>query len=528
MSSAPSTLPQVSARDTKSHYGAIILGAGLSGLAANIQLKRKLGFTDVFCYEKSADIGGTWNHNRYPGAACDIPLSLYSFSFAAPKDVWTQWAAQPQILEYLHSVQKKFEVNNIAFHHMVLEARHSRQTGLWTIQVKDLKTGETKTRTCNILISALGGLANPNDPSFDVRDFNGDVFHSAQWNFDVSLKNKDVVMVGNGCSAAQIVPEIADEVKSLTQIARSRQSIIRRPLAPDNTLVHWAKKYIPGFAWVLRTIIFLIMERMFRVSDVKRGAKDRDYLLKDTKKYIREVAPEKYWDALEPDPSPSFASTADFDIAAKRRVFDSGYYAALNNPKVDLVQDDALESVKGDTVTTKNGRKFKADVIVLCTGFKVHDYLFPVKIYNSEGVSLQDRLRDNKVSVYQGTCVADFPNLFWLMGPNTATGHSSVIFTSEAQITMMRKLIKPILSQLKPSTNGEPAPTVEVTPAAQEQYSKKIRNEMKKKVWEKDGGVSWYVNKDTGLCTALYPFSQIHFWWNASFPKRVDFKYIGA
>ncbi|SCV74893.1 BQ2448_7922 [Microbotryum intermedium] len=517
MSPTPNSTPQVSARDTKSYYGAIILGAGLSGLAANIQLKRKLGFTDVFCYEKSADIGGTWNHNRYPGAACDIPLSLYSFSFAPPKDVWTQWAAQPQILGYLHSVQKKFEVNNIAFHHMVLEARHSRKTGLWTVQVKDLKTGEIKTRTCNILISALGGLANPNDPTFDVRDFNGDVFHSAQWNFDVSLKDKDVVMVGNGCSAAQIVPEIADEVKSLTQIARSRQSIIRRPLAPDNTLVHWAKKYIPGFAWLLRTIIFLIMERMFRVSDVKRGTKDRDYLLKDTKKYIREVAPEKYWDALEPD----------FDIAAKRRVFDSGYYAALNNPKVDLVQDDALESVKGDTVTTKNGRKFKADVIVLCTGFKVHDYLFPVKIYNSAGVSLQNRLRDNKVSVYQGTCVADFPNFFWLMGPNTATGHSSVIFTSEAQITMMRKLIKPILSQLKPSTTGESAPTVEVTAAAQEQYNKKIRNEMKKKVWEKDGGVSWYVNKETGLCTALYPFSQIHFWWNASFPKKADFKYIG-
>lgn len=161
-------------------------------------------------------------------------------------DVPHQWAAQPHILNYMHSVQRKFDVNNIAFHHLVSEARHSRETGLWTLKVKNIKTGEEKTRTCNVLISALGGLANPNLPPFNPEDFNGKVFHSAEWDQSVSLKGKDVIVVGNGCSAAQIVPEIVDEVKSLTQIARSKQSVIRRPLAPDSAAVHFCKKYIPG------------------------------------------------------------------------------------------------------------------------------------------------------------------------------------------------------------------------------------------------------------------------------------------
>ncbi|KAK4047414.1 hypothetical protein OIV83_005461 [Microbotryomycetes sp. JL201] len=505
---------QVSAPDNKDHYGVIILGAGVSGLAANIQLKRKAGFTDVICYEKSDEIGGTWNHNRYPGAACDIPLSLYSFSFAPPYNVNSQWASQPQILGYLHDVQDKFKVNNIVFKTLASEARYSRESGLWTVKVKDIATGKERVRTCNILISAVGGLANPNFPPFDPTLFDGPVFHSAEWDQSVSLKDKHVVVVGNGCSAAQVVPDIQHEVASVTQVARSRQSIIRRPLAPDNTLVHWMKKWIPGFAMLLRTIIFFVMESHFKISDIRRGKRMREHVLKDTEKYIQETAPKKYWKDLQPD----------FDIAAKRRVFDSGYYDALNNPKVELIQDDTVVTAKGHEVVTKNGKRIPADVIVLCTGFRVQDYLFPLKIY-ADDVSLQDKMRESKVSTYRGTMVEGFPNYFWLMGPNTATGHSSVIFTSECQVTMMLKLVKPILNKISKVELQLPAPSIEVTHEAQQRYNEAVRNEMKKKVWEKDGGVSWYVDQKTGLCTTLYPWSQIHFWWHSLWPNKSDFSY---
>lgn len=143
-------------------------------------------------------------------------------------------------------MQRKFDVKNIVFGSLCTEASYSRETGLWTLKIKDVKTGLERVRTCNVFISAVGGLATPNVPPFNIDDFDGSVFHSAEWDQSVSLKDKDVVVVGNGCSAAQIVPEIVGDVKSLTQIARSRQSIIRRPKAPESQVIYWLRKYVPG------------------------------------------------------------------------------------------------------------------------------------------------------------------------------------------------------------------------------------------------------------------------------------------
>lgn len=240
--------------------------------------------------------------------------------------------------------------------------------------------------------------------------------------------------------------------------------------------------------------------------------------LKDTVNYIKETAPERYWEALTPD----------FDIAAKRRVFDDGYYKALHNPNVELIVDDVVKSFDATGVVTTKGVKVEADVVVLCTGFKVQDFLFPLKIYNGKGETLLERFKATNARAMQATCISDFPNFFMTMGPNSATGHSSVIFTSECQVTMILKLIKPIVEKLKTqSTLSLPAPTVVVRASAEKKYDVALRAEMKKKVWEKGGGVSWYVDSKTGLCTTLYPWSQINFWWHASYPREADYHRTG-
>ncbi|GAA6062709.1 hypothetical protein JCM10212_002260 [Sporobolomyces blumeae] len=509
---------QTSAADEKEHYGCIIMGAGLSGMAAAIEMKRTMKFDDVLVYEKSSDVGGTWNVNRYPGAACDIPISLYSFSFAPAIDISTQWAGQKEILNYLHNVKDKFNLNYVVYRTAVETASFSRKTGLWTLTVRDLETNTTRTRTCNILISCLGGLSIPNNPPFDPKEFNGSVFHSAQWDHSVSIKDKDVVIVGNGCSAAQIVPEVVKECRSVTQIARSRQSILRRIAVPDNTVLRFLMRWFPPLGWFLRAMIFFAMESHFKIVDIQKGEKFRRKTVQDTEKYIKETAPEKYWDVLQPD----------FDIAAKRRVFDSGYYKALHSPNMELIADDVVTKAVGDKVYTKNGKEVKADVIVLATGFRVMDFLFPLKIYNDEGVQLQDQLNGNGVKNFQSTAVSGFPNFFWLMGPQSATGHSSVLFTSECQIKLMFRLIKPILNELRKPKLLEPAPFVEVTKRAEDEFMADIRREMRKKVWEKDGGVSWYVDPKTGLCHTLYPYSQINFWRRCTFMRLSDkFVYTG-
>ncbi|GAA5938055.1 hypothetical protein JCM3775_005325 [Rhodotorula graminis] len=514
----PHTFKQSSAPDAKSHYTAIVMGAGLSGMASAIQLKRKLGLEDVLVYEKTSDVGGTWNVNRYPGAACDIPFTFYSFSFYPAYHAKSDWAGQADILDYLHEVQDKFNLRNIVFRTAVETATFSRDDGLWHLTVRDDETGEVRKRTCNILLSCLGGLTIPNDPPFDPKDFNGEVFHSARWRQDVDIKDKDVVVVGNGCSAAQIVPEIVKECHSVTQIARSRQTFFKRIPTPDGPFVRFLMRWLPGFGFLLRCATFFIIETLFRIMDLKKGAKDRRNAVKELREYMHEKAPKKYWKDLEPD----------FDIAAKRRVFDSGYYESLGAPNMELIADDTVTSVKGDKVMTKAGRTVRADVIVLATGFKVRDFLFPLKIVNDKGVSLQDRLNATGVKTYQSTLVSEFPNFFWIMGPNSATGHSSVLFTSEAQLNLVFHLVRPLLKQLRKNPKGRPAPYVEVTSEAEDRVYARLRAEMKKKIWEKDGGVSWYVDQKTGLCTTLYPWSQVHFWRSCTFPRFGDFKWTKA
>ncbi|GAA5973182.1 hypothetical protein JCM11641_006309 [Rhodosporidiobolus odoratus] len=510
---------QHSAADTKEHYTAIVMGAGLSGMATAIQLKRKfgLGLEDVLVYERSDDVGGTWSVNRYPGAACDVPFSFYSFSFAPAYDIESQWATQESILKYLHDTQEKFTLNNICFRNAVETATFSRETGLWTLVVRDVETDTVRTRTCNILLSCLGGLTVPNDAPFDTKPFDGPVFHSSDWPRDLKLEDKNVVLVGNGCTAVQILPNIT-EAKSVTQVSRSRQAIMRRVHVPDNSLIRFLLRWIPGYGYFLRCCMYWIMESHFQISHIEDGAKERTHAKESIKTYIQEAAPKEYWNKLYPN----------FDVSGKRRVFDSGYYSALGKDNVELVADDEVVSAKGKEVLTKGGKTIKADVIVLANGFKVRDYFAPLKIYNDKGEDLKDLLMSNGVRVYQATVINEYPNFFWIMGPNAATGHSSVLFTSEAQLSLTFHMIAPVLAELRKVKLVKPAPYVEVTQDAQERYWQGMRAEMKKRIWEENGGVSWYVDKQTGYCTALYPWSQTHFWRKCTYPTYSDFAWTNS
>ncbi len=233
---------------------------------------------------------------------------------------------------------------------------------------------------------------------------------------------------------------------------------------------------------------------------------------------MKRCAPEKYWAALTPD----------FDVSAKRRIVDDAYIPATANPKFSLLHGESIARAEGNTVIITSGREAAADVIVLCTGFKVSDMLAPVQIFNSEGESLVGRLKADGAKMYRGTVASGFPNWFWIVGPNTATSHSSVIFTSECQITLALELVRPLLPKLVAAqAAGRPGPTVEVTQEAEEKYYARMRAEMRKKVWERGDVKSWYVVKgDDGkpLCTALYPWSQIDFWWYTRKPIWSHFK----
>ncbi|GAA5866271.1 hypothetical protein JCM1840_004062 [Sporobolomyces johnsonii] len=495
--------------DSPLHHAVIIAGAGISGLTALMQLKRKLKLTAVVIYEKGDGIGGTWRTNVYPGASCDIPVSFYSFSFEPAKEFSTQWPGSDGLQNYYQRVVDKFGVGDqIVFHTVVKEARFSRSTGLWTVKLKNVQTSEERTETCNVLISAVGALSAPADPPFDPSDFDGVVMHSARWDRSVSLKDKDIVILGNGCSAAQIVPAIVDEVKSLTQIARAQHSIVAPNQIPDNALTNGIVRWIPGLFPLFRFGVFCLCESYVGLTDkqvVRSGPIISASYSSSFRYSIEKTAPEKYWHLLK----------YDFEFGQKRRIIDfPGYTKTLHNDKINLIIPDTIASAKGRTVMTEKGVQVPADVIVLSTGFKVTDYLFPLKVFNNEGESLVERLKGNGVKTYLTSMVASYPSFFMLMGPNSVTGHSSALFNTECTVDMICALLKPVLSSLA-STAIEPpvpAPTVEVTQEAEDEWYARMREEMGKKIWEDDGGISWYVDKASGgKCTTLYPWEQLHF-----------------
>ncbi|KAL8279420.1 hypothetical protein RQP46_008232 [Phenoliferia psychrophenolica] len=467
--------------DQKSHYGVIVAGAGLSGIAAVVQLKRVAGFTDVMCYEREADFGGTWMSNTYPGSCCDIPVSFYSYSFAQ-KDWGTHTPGQAQLLEYIHEVVEKFQLRNIVLNTSVEEASYA--DGIWTLRIKDKLTGVERTRTCNLFISAVGGLREPAVPGWAANGhaFQGRVFHTARWDNSTKMSEGDqVVVVGNGCTAAQVVPNILKTGAAVTQVARSRQAHLRYP-----ALIRWTRfpfwftllRWVPGLRSLQRMLVYWFLESHFKLTDIKNGAAVREATRKEVVDYVTEAGNPKFRESLLPD----------FDIAAKRRIFDDDYIPSTNNAKFNLIADDSVVSISGNSVFTANGVEIPNV-----------DYLFPLRV-SSHGVDLVRHLTENNAKMYRGTMAAGFENFFVLMGPGTTTGHSSVIFTTECQITMILKLAAPILKQLQSGAAlSSPAPSVEVTLDAENEYYQR-----------------------------MHPWSQTNFWWNATFPNKSHFKWIGC
>ncbi|KGO36947.1 hypothetical protein PEX1_056510 [Penicillium expansum] len=167
-------------------------------------------------------LGGQINVN--PGCAVDIPAVFYSLSFAPNPDFSKVYPPQAEILEYFNRVADKFDVSRHIVRNTEWEGAYWQDlTNSWLVKLKDLSTGQTFYHECKILISAVGALVNPNPfgvPGAEV--FEGDIVHTAAWKADLSLHQKDVIVIGNGCSAAQLIPAISQEAQSITQFIRRR------------------------------------------------------------------------------------------------------------------------------------------------------------------------------------------------------------------------------------------------------------------------------------------------------------------
>jgi cation diffusion facilitator CzcD-associated flavoprotein CzcO len=425
-----------------------IAGAGFGGIALAVYLKRA-GIESFTLHERAADVGGVWRDNAYPGAACDVPSLLYSFSFAQDHPWSASYAPQAEILGYLRRCVDRFGLApHIRFGSEIAAATFDERAGRWR-----LETGTGETIEADIFVSAVGLFNRPALPDIPGRgDFAGVQFHSARWPAGCDLAGKRVAVIGTGASAIQIVPAIAPSVARLHVFQRSPHHVLPRA---DPGLVGAGSRRQALARRLRRLRIFLQFE-----SAVRRRGSPRL-----TRK--GEAAFRSHLAAQIGDPALRARLTPAFPLGCKRVLQSNDWYAALQKPNVELV-DAPIAAIGPDFIRTRDGATRAVDVIIYGTGFTTTDYLAPMHIAGRGGRDLNDAWRDG-AEAYLGIAVSGFPNFFMLYGPNTnAVG--SIIHMLESQARYIVRCIAAL--------GRRGASWMEVRAAAQRDYSAAIQRRL--------------------------------------------------
>ena len=463
----------------------LIIGAGFAGLCAAIKLQED-GERDFVVIERGADVGGTWRDNTYPGAACDVPSQLYSYSFARNPDWSSSYSPQPEIQAYLKKVaDRSGTLDRFVFDTTFQDAVWDNTTQRWTV------TTSAGTWSARIVISGAGGLSEPKMPDIaGIETFQGEIFHSAQWNHDVDLTGKRVAVIGTGASAIQIVPQLQKVAGSLDVYQRTAPWVIPRS---DRTYGDFEKKalrWVPGLQRVYRAGVYAAMEVTVPAFTLwpKISKPGQTAAIKNLKKAIK-------------DPELREKVTPHFQFGCKRVLKSDDYYPALAADNVDVVTDP-IAKVTGSSIVTADGTEREIDVLIVATGFYTTDVPVAHHIVGKQGRSLADQWSDGGMAAYKGTTVPHFPNLFFIAGPNTGLGHSSMVFMIESQVAYIRDALK--------TMRKGGYDVVEVGPAETHAYNEALQQRMKRTVWSAGGCDSWYLDEH-GKNTTLWPYSTIDF-----------------
>jgi len=471
--------------DAPTRLTAVIVGAGMSGLLAGIRLKQA-GIDDFVILERSGSVGGTWYDNQYPGASCDVPSYLYSYSFA-PNPNWSRsFARQPEILAYFRGVAERYGLGpHLRFDTEVAGATFDEDDGRWEVRATDGRRWSGR-----ILVVGTGQLNRPWSPDVPGKDgFAGVQFHSARWNHDVDLTGKRVASIGNGASAVQYIPEIAPLAEKLTIFQRSANWIVPREDKEITAQAQALNRRLPALQKFSRLLIYSILESRWGAFR-KIGSAASRRLERNARKHL---------EAQVADPKLRELLTPDYPIGCKRVLVSDDYYPAVVRPNVEIVTDP-IARILPDGIETRSGRRVPLDVIVWGTGFATAGFLAPMEIVGRGGRRLHDAWASG-AEAHRGVTVAGFPNMFVLYGPNTNLGHNSIIFMSERQMDYAMQLIDALLRR--------DLRFLDVRPDAQDAYNAELQAKLSTTVWAANCG-SWY--KHHGKITNNWSGSTIEFW----------------
>ena len=461
------------------HVRVAVVGSGFAGIGTAVALKRE-GIDDFVLLERAETVGGTWRDNTYPGCACDVPSHLYSFSFAPNPDWSHVFSRQPEIRAYLEKVTDDFGVR------AHLHVSTDLVSGVWddTALLWRLETSRGPL-TADVVVSGCGGLVEPHLPEVPgVELFTGPAFHSARWNHDVDLAGKRIAVIGTGASAIQFVPEIQKTAGSVVVFQRTPPWIVPRHDRVISDKERALFRRVPAAQAAARNGIYWLRE--LNLLSFTRGGPLRAAATKEATKNL---------EGAISDPDLRAKLTPDYEIGCKRVLLSNDYDPALAQPNVEVVTTGVTE-VRAHSVVDGDGVEHDVDVIVYGTGFRVMDIPVAHRLTGREGRTLSEEWAGSGAEAHRGTTVAGFPNLYLLLGPNTALGHSSVVFMIEAQIAYVMAAL------LSAGTLG--ARAVEVRRGAQDTYNRALQEQLDTTVWNQGGCRAWYRDAN-GKNFTLWP-----------------------
>ncbi len=483
----------------------VIIGSGFAGIGMGIALRRAR--RDFVIVEKAQEIGGTWRDNRYPGCACDVPSHLYSFSFE-PNPYWSRaYATADEIQDYLLYCVEKYRLRErISFDTAVLRMRYDEGLGIWQLEVGDSQ-GRIRTVTAGTVVLGVGALHDPVLPDIPgLERFDGELMHTASWDPTTTVYGKRVGVIGTGCTGVQVIPPLAEDARHLTVFQRTPVWVLPKddPEYSDKAIDTFEK-----YPMVMKA-----HRAKIKASNELRavGFTKQPALLKLASK----IADRHMRRAIK-DPQLRAKLTPDYTMGCKRVTMSNTYFPALARDNVSVVTE-SLTGADESGLVTAGGDHHDVDVLVLATGFDPAGSYRHLDVHGADGHHLTDDW-DTGIQSYLGVTVPHYPNLFFLLGPNTGLGHTSVLLMIEAQIDL--------ICQLLDERDRRGASVVTVNQAVVPGFMDEVMRRSEATVWRAGGCDSWYLDGD-GVNRTLWPGSVTEYERRVRRPEMIDYDFSGA
>jgi 4-hydroxyacetophenone monooxygenase len=472
-------------------FSVAVIGAGLGGINAAVQLKR--AGVPIVVFEKNAGVGGTWYENRYPGARVDTPSRSYTHIYGVDFEYPSPFCEQRENEKYFNWVTDTFGIReDIAFNTEVESVIWDDDAKLW--EIRAVGPEGDRVSWVNAVISSVGFLSRPNIPTIDGTDeFKGLAFHTARWPEDLDLEGKRIAVIGTGCTGYQMVPELA-RVAAHTYVFQ-REANWCFPYAgyldPFPPQVNWLDRNLPYHTnfMRLRTSWVFGPQSIGPVFEVDPDFKD-PHATSALNKRIREQGlaflQEKFAD--RPDLFEKMLPEAP-PMSARPVLVDADYsiYDVLLRDNVTLVTD-GIQRITPSGLEAAGGDKYPVDVIVYATGFKASDYLWPMDIRGRGGQRLDELWAKDGARAYIGTMLPGFPNFFMVYGPNTnPQGGLNVVDLEEIVTRFALECIRGLIEQQRSA--------VDVTLDAYWRYNNELDRLEATKTYKDPRSQNYYQNE---------------------------------